>query len=51
MILARIDQHDVWHRRAVVAQAGIEQEHALGPWLEQMMSLLEQAASRSLGRS
>lgn len=42
----RIDNAVAWQARAVAAKSWIEREHAIEPWLEKMMSLLEHAAGR-----
>ena len=40
----RVANSAAWQARAAVAQAWIEREHAIGPWLDKMMSLLEHAS-------
>lgn len=43
----RLSNPTAWQARAAAARTWIEREHALAPWLEQMMNLLEQVASKT----
>ena len=46
----RLDNPAAWQARAATAKQWIEREHAIEPWLEKMMSLLERAAGRTRDR-